>query len=103
MFMFQSIYSLVADFYNVDENLTIWLGQNSLVLLALVLFPIAFLSDFVSVQKVVIISCTMITVGSLLKTLACVPIESSRDGIYVMHNPVKLNPNRSDWDSSGDP
>ena len=82
MFMFQSIYSLVADFYNVDENLTIWLGQNSLVLLALVLFPFAFLSDFVSVQKVVIISCTMITFGSLLKTLACVPIESSREGIY---------------------
>ena len=78
MFMFQSIYSLVADFYNVDENISLMLGQVSLVLLAIVLIPSAFLSDFVSVWSVVITSTLMVAVGSVLKTVATIPSESSK-------------------------
>ena len=70
MFMFQSIYGLVADFYNIDENLALMLGQISLILLAIVLLPYAFLSDFVSVRTVVITSSMMVAFGSILKTLA---------------------------------
>ena len=76
MFMFQSIYSLVADFYNVNENSALMLGQVSLILLAIVLFPSAFLSDFVSVRRVVITSSIMVAVGSILKMLATIPLES---------------------------
>ena len=77
--MFQSIYGLVADFYGIKENLAIWLGQISLVLLALVLFPFAFLSDFVSVRKVVMTSCILVAIGSFLKTLAALPLTATRD------------------------
>ena len=77
--MYQSIYGLVADFYGIKENLAIWLGQISLVLLALVLFPFAFLSDFVSVRKVVMTSCILVAVGSFLKTLAALPLTPTRD------------------------
>ena len=79
MFMFQSIYGLVADFYGINESLAIWLGQISLILLALVLFPFAFLSDFVSVRKVVMTSCILVAVGSFLKTLAALPLTATRD------------------------
>ena len=79
MFMFQSIYSLVADFYKIDENLALMLGQISLILLAIVLFPCAFLSDFVSVRSVVISSSVMVAIGSTLKTLASIPSEFSRN------------------------
>ena len=68
--MFQSIYSLVADFYNISENLALMLGQISLILLAIVLLPYAFLSDFVAVRTVVITSSMMVAFGSTLKTLA---------------------------------
>ena len=77
--MYQSIYGLVADFYGIKENLAMWLGQISLVLLALVLFPFAFLSDFVSVRKVVMTSCILVSVGSFLKTLAALPLTATRD------------------------
>ena len=87
MFMFQSIYNLVADFYYIDENIVLWLGQISLILLAIVLFPIAFLSDFVSVQKVVMTSCIMISIGSFLKILATMPLPFSRVGINGLSNP----------------
>ena len=79
MFMFQSIYSLVADFYKIDEDLVLMLGQISLILLAIVLFPCAFLSDFVSVRSVVISSSLMVTIGSILKTLASMPFVFSRN------------------------
>ena len=79
MFMFQSINGLVADFYGINENLALWLGQISLVLLAIVLFPFAFLSDFVSVRKVVMTSCILVAVGSLLKTLAALPLTATRN------------------------
>ena len=79
MFIYQSIYGLVADFYGINENLAMWLGQISLVLLALVLFPFAFLSDFVSVRKVVMTSCILVAVGSFLKTLAALPLTATRD------------------------
>ena len=79
MFMFQSIYSLVANFYNIDENLTLMLGQISLILLAIVLLPYAFLSDFVSVRNVVITSSMMVAIGSTLKTLASMPLDVSRN------------------------
>ena len=79
MFMFQSIYSLVADFYKIDEDLALMLGQISLILLAIVLFPCAFLSDFVSVRSVVISSSVMVAIGSILKTLASLPSDFSRN------------------------
>ena len=77
--MFQSIYSLVADFYKIDEDLALMLGQVSLILLAIVLFPCAFLSDFVSVRSVVISSSVMVAIGSTLKTLASIPSDFSRN------------------------
>ena len=77
--MFQSINSLVANFYNIDENLTLMLGQISLILLAIVLLPYAFLSDFVSVRNVVITSSMMVAIGSTLKTLASMPLDVSRN------------------------
>ena len=81
--MFQSIYNLVADFYDVSGNEAIWLGQMSLVTLSLVLFPSAFLSDFVSVRFIVIVSSAMVVTGTLLKTAASLPLqhaeESNRD------------------------
>ena len=83
MFMFQSIYGLIADFYNVTGNEAIWLGQMSLVTLSLVLFPSAFLSDYVSVRFVVIASSALVVIGTLLKTAASLPLqgaeESNRD------------------------
>lgn len=79
MFMFQSINGLVADFYGINENLALWLGQISLVLLAIVLFPFAFLSDFVSVRKVIMTSCILVAVGSFLKTLAALPLTATRN------------------------
>ena len=79
MFMFQSINGLIADFYGINENLALWLGQISLILLAIVLFPFAFLSDFVSVRKVVMTSCTLVAVGSFLKTLAALPLTATRN------------------------
>ena len=77
--MFQSIYSLVANFYNIDENLALMLGQISLILLAIVLLPYEFLSDFVSVRNVVITSSMMVAIGSTLKTLASMPLDVSRN------------------------
>ena len=79
MFMFQSINGLVAEFYGINENLALWLGQISLVLLAIVLFPFAFLSDFVSVRKVIMTSCILVAVGSFLKTLAALPFTATRN------------------------
>ena len=79
MFMFQSIYSLIADFYQIDEDLALMLGQISLILLAIVLFPCAFLSDFVSVRSVVISSSVLVAIGSILKTLASMPLGVSRN------------------------
>ena len=77
--MFQSINGLVAEFYGINENLALWLGQISLILLAIVLFPFAFLSDFVSVRKVVMTSCILVAVGSFLKTLAALPLTATRN------------------------
>ena len=79
MFMFQSIYSLIADFYQIDEDLALMLGQISLILLAIVLIPCAFLSDFVSVRNVVISSSVLVAIGSILKTLASMPLDFSRN------------------------
>ena len=84
MFMFQSIYSLVADFYNVSGNEAIWLGQMSLVTLSLVLFPSAFLSDFVSVRFVVIASSAMVVIGTLMKTAAALPLQSAGESNRVL-------------------
>ena len=82
--MFQSIYSLVADFYNVSGNEAIWLGQMSLVTLSLVLFPSAFLSDFVSVRFVVIASSAMVVIGTLMKTAAALPLQSAGESNRVL-------------------
>ena len=79
MFMFQSIYRLIADFYQIDEDLALMLGQISLILLAIVLIPCAFLSDFVSVRNVVISSSVLVAIGSILKTLASMPLDFSRN------------------------
>ena len=79
MLMFQSIYTIVADFYNIEQDFALMLGQISLILLAFVLFPCAFLSDFVSVRKVVIASSVVVAIGSTLKTLASMPLEFSKN------------------------
>ena len=59
---------LVADLYNVSGNEAIWLSQMSLVTLSLVLFPSAFLSDFVSFWLVVVASSAMVVIRTLMKS-----------------------------------
>ena len=51
MFMFQPISPMVAEFYNTSDEVIIWLAQMSLVIFVVVLFPVAFLSDAVSVRR----------------------------------------------------
>ena len=97
--MFQSINSLVANFYNIDENLALMLGQISLILLAIVLLPYAFLSDFVSVRTVVITSSMMVAFGSILKTLARdVNAEGAGKGTHIQAKSClqrKIDPSKS--------
>ena len=59
---------LVADLYNFSGNEAIWLSQMSLVTLSLVLFPSAFLSDFVSFWLVVVASSAMVVIRTLMKS-----------------------------------
>ena len=42
---------MVAEFYNTSDEVIIWLAQMSLVIFVVVLFPVAFLSDAVSVRR----------------------------------------------------
>ena len=51
MFMFQPISPMVAEFYNTSDEVIIWLAQMSLCIFVVVLFPVAFLSDAVSVRR----------------------------------------------------
>ena len=51
LFMFQPISPMVAEFYNTSDEVIIWLTQMSLVIFVVVLFPVAFLSDVVSVRR----------------------------------------------------
>ena len=63
----------------MSGNEAIWLGQMSLVTLSLVLFPSAFLSDFVSVRFVVISSSAIVVIGTLMKTAAALPLQSAEE------------------------
>ena len=47
--------------------------------LSVILFPSAFLSDFVSVRAVIVISSIIVFIGCALKTISALPIGASRD------------------------